>query len=443
MFNFFFKFLFKILPVEQHRKVKYISVIYILSVCFVLFFHIQFNYKYNVYTYNWILLPIYLLMIFTPLIARITKNYEITAFNLLLTASLQTIVLIYAAGGIQAPGIFWLSIFPVAGGILLGKRGIAAGAILITMATTFYFVSANYWITPNLVRDFGNYERQKIINFIAFYIFSTWVTLYFVNKESKAQEEILRHKNEIESLLHILIHDVANPLTVQDMEIYKIKQKNLAPDLQKSIDRIERSTNRVISLLKQIKEMKALKDGKINFVKKPINFKNAYLEAIESLSSRLEEKQIELLSYCRVDNCYILGDDTLLQSVVLNNLIVNAIKFSAIKGKIIINVSDDVKFVYFEIQDYGIGMPEHILKNIFNLAYPTSRTGTSGEKGTGYGMPLVKEYVEKMNGHIAVSSTESSAESSAEIKCDMKPSGTLITLSFAKVNNTVSHHDAS
>lgn len=419
-----FRFLLKILPADQHRKLKYITVVYTLSIFFILYFHLQYNFQYKVHTYNWILVPLYFLMLLTPLLARITKKYEIAALNLLLSASLQTIIFIYAAGGIQAPGIFWLSVLPISGGILLGRRGAIIGTILIGVATMVYLIAEYNWIVPNVVRDAGNYEKQKIINLILFYIFSIWIIFYFLEKETDAQNEIRRHKGEIESLLHILIHDVASPLAAQELEILRMKKKSLDPDLEKSVMRLERSTNMIVNLLGQIKEMKSLKDGKIGFQKKPINFEIVYNGTIDGLSNHIQEKQIEFISHCDVKNCFILGDEILLQSIVLNNLITNAIKFSREKGKIVVNAHSNAEFVYFEIQDFGIGMPAHILNNIFNLAYPTSRAGTKGEKGTGYGMPLVKEYVDKMNGQITINSVEAGEDTGL--------SGTRVILKFSK-----------
>ncbi|AGH96683.1 ATP-binding protein [Pseudobdellovibrio exovorus] len=62
--------------------------------------------------------------------------------------------------------------------------------------------------------------------------------------------------------------------------------------------------------------------------------------------------------------------------------------------------------VVIEIRDFGIGMPKNILNNLFRMDSPTTRQGTSGEKGTGYGMPLVREYLQMMNGSIEVFSQE-------------------------------------
>ena len=87
----------------------------------------------------------------------------------------------------------------------------------------------------------------------------------------------------------------------------------------------------------------------------------------------------------------------------------NAIKFSNKGGSIEVKVNtlpdDKIEVV---IADHGIGMPEEIKKNIFRSDKQTSRKGTSGEESTGFGMPLVKTYMDHYNGSISVESYEQS-----------------------------------
>jgi signal transduction histidine kinase len=89
---------------------------------------------------------------------------------------------------------------------------------------------------------------------------------------------------------------------------------------------------------------------------------------------------------------------------ILRNLISNAIKFSNENGKITISAIKKGRFIEVLVQDNGVGMEPEIVKNLFNLAVNNSRLGTSGEKGTGLGLILVKEFVEKHGGEIYVNS---------------------------------------
>ena len=71
-------------------------------------------------------------------------------------------------------------------------------------------------------------------------------------------------------------------------------------------------------------------------------------------------------------------------------------------GSIFIRVVDSPDSVSLIIEDQGIGMPKSLLKNVFSSTHSTSRAGTKGEKGTGFGMPIVKKVVECYGAEIQV-----------------------------------------
>jgi signal transduction histidine kinase len=89
---------------------------------------------------------------------------------------------------------------------------------------------------------------------------------------------------------------------------------------------------------------------------------------------------------------------------VLRNLISNGIKFTYEKGKILISAKTLENFVEVSIKDNGIGMTEDVKNRLFILGYSDSKKGTAGEKGTGLGLLLCKEFIDKHNCVISVES---------------------------------------
>ncbi len=91
---------------------------------------------------------------------------------------------------------------------------------------------------------------------------------------------------------------------------------------------------------------------------------------------------------------------------MFNNILSNAIKFS--HSESIIEISSELRgdLVVLKISDHGIGMPEELLNDVFNMNKSTNRRGTQGEMGTGYGMPLVKKFITKFKGRIEIESVE-------------------------------------
>ena len=130
---------------------------------------------------------------------------------------------------------------------------------------------------------------------------------------------------------------------------------------------------------------------------------------------KLSEKEIILTIPEYDSELFVEGDKTALLHDVLANLVSNAIKFSPNHSKIEISTVElSNSRVKIGIRDYGIGIPEYLANVLFDSTAQTSRVGTNGESGTGFGLPLVKEYVNALGGEIRLcsSSEEQSSEKS-------------------------------
>ncbi|MEG3617190.1 ATP-binding protein [Magnetovibrio sp. PR-2] len=105
-------------------------------------------------------------------------------------------------------------------------------------------------------------------------------------------------------------------------------------------------------------------------------------------------------------NLLVYADQNMMQSVI-RNLVGNAIKFTKAGGRITVDIeiTDDTRFAQVTVSDSGIGIPKALLENLFSLDQKTTTRGTEGELGTGLGLPLTKEMVERNGGQIWVISS--------------------------------------
>jgi two-component system sensor histidine kinase/response regulator len=101
----------------------------------------------------------------------------------------------------------------------------------------------------------------------------------------------------------------------------------------------------------------------------------------------------------------VLADKNMINTVV-RNLISNAVKFTPENGKFSIKLSKMDSSVLVTVTDTGIGMPEENVGRLFRVDAHFTREGTAGETGTGLGLILCKEYIDKNNGKIWAESTE-------------------------------------
>jgi signal transduction histidine kinase len=93
-------------------------------------------------------------------------------------------------------------------------------------------------------------------------------------------------------------------------------------------------------------------------------------------------------------------------STVLRNLLNNAVKFTRRGGDVLVNTKIENEDVVISVKDTGIGISEETIKKLFRIDSKNSMPGTENEQGTGLGLKLCKEFVEKLGGKIWVESVE-------------------------------------
>jgi signal transduction histidine kinase len=107
----------------------------------------------------------------------------------------------------------------------------------------------------------------------------------------------------------------------------------------------------------------------------------------------------------------VLAEPCALTNSVIGNLVSNAIKFSHSGGSIEIRAHQEGGMVCVQVCDHGLGMPAEVLNHLFDISKGHSRKGTAGEKGTGFGMPLMRKFVTLFGGRVEVESREQGPQS--------------------------------
>ncbi len=238
----------------------------------------------------------------------------------------------------------------------------------------------------------------------------------------KESREIIAEKNkELAELFQILCHDFMTPIS------YAIGSLELIRDNRHLFDTFEpdilKSLNNAVDLIELVRTLRKLDDLNESFELKPIALNTAVEKALVLLQHSLKEKNIT--PGVNVSGQHkVLAEETSLINSVVNNLLTNAIKFSYKDSALEISSFEKDDRVVLEIKDRGIGMSEALLEDLFVVTRATSRKGTSGEKGTGYGMLLIKKFVDLYQAKISVAS-----KSEREHPNDH---GTAINISFVK-----------
>ncbi len=219
--------------------------------------------------------------------------------------------------------------------------------------------------------------------------------------ELTQSRRLLIEKNEVQNeLIHVLCHDLANPFSAI-ISFAELIQDN--PDKsQEFTEIIAISAKNGMNIIDLTREIRATEEKELKLDK--LNLQKIITQSEQFLQIKLAEKEIQLQKSIPAD-LEIVAEEVSLINSVINNLLTNAIKFSNTGSSINISAEKvDEATAKVIIKDHGIGMPEQLVADLFDITKKTSRAGTNGEQGTGFGMPLVKRFMEKYGGNISVTS---------------------------------------
>jgi PAS domain S-box-containing protein len=225
-------------------------------------------------------------------------------------------------------------------------------------------------------------------------------------KLQKTSEELKILNDSKDRFISIISHDLRTPfssilgftdLLLMDGEMSEEKKTQY-------IGFIQDSAKNMLTLVNSLLDWTRLQTGRIEYVAERLDANTVIQDSIQMLSGSAIQKNIKL--YSTIENeTYIHGDRKLLLQV-FNNLISNAIKFTNSSGEIFISAEPivDKKVIQFSVNDTGVGIDDKNVDKLFTIDSKFTTNGTKGEKGSGLGLSLVKEIINKHGGEIYVES---------------------------------------
>ena len=223
-----------------------------------------------------------------------------------------------------------------------------------------------------------------------------------INEQNIELEKLNKTKNKFFS---IIAHDLRSPLgSIEGVSelISKLLEQNKKDEIIKLSKHIDQSVSNVNTLLDNLLNwsLSQIKRLHVQFEKLDIN--DVINHSIKIQSAIAESKDIKLKTSV-VEGLYVFADLNLLR-VILRNLLSNAIKFSPSGKQVEINAIRVGKMIQINIIDLGVGMNTKTLKHLFDIKLEKSKEGTKGEKGSGLGLILCKEFIEVNKGEIKIES---------------------------------------
>ncbi len=233
--------------------------------------------------------------------------------------------------------------------------------------------------------------------------------------EHKQAEAIIKNINDQliiantdkDRFISILAHDLKSPFSAL-LGFSNLLKKNIRnydiDEIERRVNIINISTQNTFNLLEDLLMWAQSRLGKIPCEPKKLNFADICSDVVKILMPNADAKNITINHYVKV-KIIVFADIDMLKTI-LRNLISNAIKFTNPGGHINIYAINDKANVTVTVSDSGIGIAPDILSNLFDITQTHTTNGTANESGTGLGLLLCKEFIDKHGGKIWAESKE-------------------------------------
>ncbi|MDA3891789.1 MAG: PAS domain S-box protein [Salinivirgaceae bacterium] len=265
-----------------------------------------------------------------------------------------------------------------------------------------------YWEAVRIAPIFD--QNNIIVNFIAIKedITERKRTLELIEQSENDLRDINAKKDKFFS---IIAHDLRSPFSglAGLTQILLASHKELSnEEINKYLSLINQSTQSIFKLLENLLSWAKSQTGKMEFNPEPVNLLKLVNETISVIEISAKNKKINIEVAINKDQT-VYADENMLNTIV-RNIVSNALKYTTKDGKIKIYAEEKSyknKIVsVINIEDNGVGIPKDKQSKIFNIEHNYSTKGTEKESGTGLGLILCKEFVERHAGDIWCKSKE-------------------------------------
>lgn len=260
-------------------------------------------------------------------------------------------------------------------------------------------------------RPISYYEDNKLAINIVLFVIAVLISFIIIlnrlvikrtRQANQTAQRLAKSNAKMKEFVGIVAHDLRAP--VGNILSFTKALEEAPEDQEEIVPYIIKSANKSINLINNILDISAIESGKVKIQIEDVDLHEVIKDTISELTFLTKKKSIHLESNLGLS--LIVKADRQRITQILQNLLTNAIKFTPNDGTISIDVEDNQSFVNVSVKDSGVGIPKELLSKIFKRNEFTSRPGTEGEAGTGYGLPLVYNLIKEHGSTLTVESQE-------------------------------------
>ncbi|MDW7695728.1 sensor histidine kinase [Flammeovirgaceae bacterium SG7u.111] len=225
-------------------------------------------------------------------------------------------------------------------------------------------------------------------------------------QELEAQKKELEDTNKVkDKLFSIISHDLRSPLAALDgfLKLFSAGALN-TDEIEQMKAGIQEKFNKANSLMDNLLNWARSQMQGLTVNVEVVQVDRIALKVVQLYRTEADKKSIELKQHIE-KGTKAFADPSMLE-LIIRNLVANAVKFTPYMGKVSVEAETSKIGVTIKVRDTGMGMKKETIAQILNLDAQISTTGTANEKGTGLGLVLCKEFIEKNGGELQIESEE-------------------------------------
>jgi signal transduction histidine kinase len=331
-------------------------------------------------------------------------------------------LLVYFTGSIETP-LYMLFIFHmIIGSLILPGYVILSIAVVVTFSFSlivglefFNIIPHNHLIGIHQIELSHNFNY--IVSTIGLFVFTIFTTVLITSRIAKRlykrEEELIETLKKLDEAeiakqkyTMAVVHEIKSPIVAVQSIIEIVKKGYLGSingKIEEKLDRTIIRTEEALTLINNILRISKLKlMDEVSFEK--IDLPQLIETIIEQKTELINSKNIKLKFDYKVLNKVFIDGDKVLLELIISNILGNAIKYNLDNGKILISLESIDTALILDISDSGIGIPEDEIKMIFRQFFRASNLPGKKVEGSGLGLSLVKEIVERLDGSININS---------------------------------------
>ncbi|NUM72081.1 MAG: PAS domain S-box protein [Ignavibacteriaceae bacterium] len=256
------------------------------------------------------------------------------------------------------------------------------------------------WVTSKSgEKYFCEFKGIRINSVLVFFITN-------LTERKKRENEIKELSRQKDKLLSIIAHDLKNPFhTIMGYtEVLKDEFDTLDDTEKKRIvNLLTKAAGSTYDLLEHLLDWGRMQMDRMTFDPVELNLESVIKTITGGMQDIYSVKNVKIIT--DFEKLFFVRADRYMINAIFRNLISNAVKFSFPGSEILITASAEKDYVAVSVKDSGTGIRHEDLQKLFSLDDQFRSQGTAGEKGTGLGLILVREFTEKNGGTIHVTST--------------------------------------